>query len=70
MSKLLTCEHGTPRGVSCIDCEQPPQLKKFVLHWVHYQAQEVTGRDIADACNRAGIGNGAIRALDYYEEVK
>ena len=45
-------------------------MKKFRLHWLDGKKEIVEGTDIADACRRAGIGNGALRALDYYEEIK
>ena len=45
-------------------------MKKFRLHWLHGKVQVVEGDDIADACRKAGIGNGALPALDYYEEIK
>lgn len=44
-------------------------MKKFRLHWLDGKVELVEGYDIADACRRAGIGNGALPALDYYEEV-
>ena len=45
-------------------------MKKFLLHWLDGKTEEVLGTSIADAFSRAGYGGGAIRALDYYEEVK
>jgi len=44
-------------------------MKKFRLHWLDGQTELVEGHDIADACRRAGIGNGALRALDYWETI-
>ena len=44
-------------------------MKAFTLHWLHGRNEIVTGHDIADACRRAGIGAGALRALDYWEEM-
>ena len=44
-------------------------MKKYRLHWLGGKKEVVQGIDIADACRRAGIGNGALRALDYYEEI-
>ncbi len=44
-------------------------LITYLLHWKGGKDQRVTGTDIADACHRAGIGMGAIPALDWYEEV-
>ena len=45
--------------------------KTFLLIWrtTTSKYQIVTGRDIAEACNNAGIGGGAIRALDYYADI-
>lgn len=43
-------------------------MTKFSLHWLGGKTEEVEGTDIADACRRAGIGGGALAALDYYEE--
>jgi len=41
------------------------EMQKFILHWLGgMKDQVVEGYDIADACNRAGIGQGAIPALD------
>jgi hypothetical protein len=45
-------------------------MKKFLLHWLDGKTEEASGVSIADAFRRAGYGGGAIRALDYYEEVK
>jgi hypothetical protein len=48
--------------------------RTFILHWQDGTDQEVVGyggeqhKALADACRRAGIGGGAIRAMDYWEE--
>jgi len=42
------------------------KLKEFTLFWLTGDSQIVTGTDIADAMNNAGIGNGALRALDFH----
>jgi len=45
-------------------------MKKFILHWRGgMRDQIIEGNDIADAVNRAGIGQGALPALDYWEPV-
>lgn len=41
-------------------------MKEFTLFWLTGKAEIVKGKTIEDACNKAGIGNGAIRALDFY----
>lgn len=43
-------------------------MKKYKLHWLGGKVEDVEGTDIADACNRAGYGGGAMRALDYYSQ--
>lgn len=43
--------------------------KKFRLHWLNGKHQDITGPDIVTAFHRAGIGRGALRALDYWEEL-
>jgi len=44
-------------------------MKAFTIHLLHGRKEIVTGHDISDACRRAGIGAGALRALNYWEEV-
>ena len=43
-------------------------MAKFTLHWLSGKPEEVEGSDLADACRKAGIGGGALAALNYYEE--
>ena len=46
-------------------------MKKFKLHWLSEPKEQIVeGSDIADACRRAGIGGGALPALDYWEEIE
>ena len=52
-------------------------VRHFRLHWKHGDVQDIetehTGSRMeacADAMNNAGIGGGALRALDYWEELK
>ena len=58
------------------DCLQR-RVRHFRLHWKHGETQDIetehTGNRMeacADAMNNAGIGGGALRALDYWEELK
>ncbi len=44
--------------------------RRFILHWLHGKPETIEGYDIADAVSRAGYGGGAMRALDYWEEVE
>lgn len=42
--------------------------KVFTLFWRTGTAQLVTGASIDQACNNAGIGGGAMRALDWWAQ--
>lgn len=44
-------------------------MPKFKLYWLDGKEEVVEGSSIADAFTKAGYGAGAIRALDYHEEV-
>lgn len=44
--------------------------KTFKLHWLTGRTEEISGETISEAMMLAGYGGGAVRALDYYEEVK
>lgn len=39
---------------------------KFTLYWLSGLREVIEGYDFADALRRAGYGNGALRALDFY----
>jgi len=43
-------------------------MKTFTLFWLDGKSEIVTGDSPADAMNKAGYGNGALRALDFYSE--
>ena len=43
-------------------------MKTFILHWRTGEPETIQGNDIADAMNRRGYGQGALAALDYWEE--
>lgn len=57
--KQAICEYATP--------------KKFRIFWTtkdkegNQEYTDVEGLDIVDACRRAGIGGGAVSAIDYYK---
>lgn len=40
--------------------------RKFTLYWRDGTREIVSGRDVADAITRAGYGNGALGALDFW----
>jgi hypothetical protein len=44
-------------------------VKIYNLYWLHGKVDRVEGDTIEQAFANAGFGGGAIRALDYYEEV-
>lgn len=45
--------------------------RHFMIVWKTTQQkyQFVKGTDIADACNNAGIGHGALSAIDYHADI-
>ena len=43
-------------------------MRKFIFHWLDGKSEEGTGEGVADAFRNLGYGEGAIRALDYYDE--
>ena len=45
-------------------------MKTYILHWLDGKDEEVQGETIREAYMNAGYGDGAIRALDYFEEKK
>lgn len=42
----------------------------FRFHWLDGKVEELRGHSASEALNRAGYGQGAIRALDYWERVE
>jgi len=45
-------------------------MKKFKLYWRSGDTEIVEGTSIDDAFRRAGYSQGAIKGLDWFEEVK
>lgn len=45
-------------------------MKTFKLHWLDGKTELIKGNTIASAFTSAGYGAGALRALDWYEEIK
>ena len=45
-------------------------MKRFKLYWLDGEITEIKGHTIADAFRRAGYSSGALRALDYWKEIK
>ena len=56
--------------MKCPHCGKEIGERIFKLHWLHNKAETIHGLDIADAIRKAGYGEGAMSALDYWEEVK
>jgi len=44
-------------------------LKKFKFHWLDGKTEVGKGVNVSDAFTHLGYGAGAIRALDWYEEL-
>ena len=44
-------------------------MKTYKLHWLDGKEEIIHGTDIADAWSKAGLGQGALPALDWYEEL-
>ncbi len=44
-------------------------MAHYILHWLGGTTQHVYGDTIADAMTHAGYGAGAVRALDYCEQI-
>ena len=45
-------------------------MKKFKFYWLDGKIDIAEGLDVADAFSNLGYGAGALRALDYYKEIK
>ena len=45
-------------------------MAKYRFHWLDGTVNEGEGTSVSDAFTHLGFGGGAIRALDYHEEIK
>lgn len=45
-------------------------MEEYNLYWLTGSKETVEGENIQDAIMLAGYGNGALRALDFYVNVK
>lgn len=45
-------------------------MAKYIVHWKTGAPTEIEGPDVQTAFALAGIGGGAVPAIDYWEEVK
>jgi len=41
-------------------------MKNFTFYWLTGKREVLKGNDQADALNKAGYGQGAVRALDFW----
>lgn len=48
--------------------EATKELKWFTIYWLGGTKSHVFGPTIEDACNSAGIGGGAVKAIDWYDK--
>ena len=56
--------------MECPHCGKKIEMQNFLLHWRSQEKPEpIKGYGIADAIRRAGYGNGAMAALDYWEAI-
>ena len=46
------------------------KMKTFIFHWLDGKVDVGCGYSVSNAFSRLGYGGGAIRDLDYFEEVK
>jgi hypothetical protein len=46
-----------------------PSIKTFTVYWRDGKKEVLKGRTFADALNQAGYGQGALPALDFYDDV-
>jgi hypothetical protein len=46
-----------------------PPVQRYRFFWLSGMVSEGEGYDVADAFRRLGYGGGALRALDYYEQI-
>lgn len=46
------------------------RMSTFCLHWRDGTTQVIHGKDIVSAINAIGYGTGALKALDYWEQMK
>jgi len=42
----------------------------YRLHWKDGKVEMIRGTSISEACKSSGIGGGAVKVIDFYEEVK
>lgn len=43
-------------------------MKTWTFYWLTGQREVLAGKTAADALNRAGVGRGALAALDFHAE--
>jgi hypothetical protein len=63
----LDCRNYNPWKEEISEMEQD---KTYRFYWLTGKVEIHKGRNPAEALTLAGYGGGAVRALDYYEEVK
>lgn len=63
---VLTRDDSEKRG-ECHPSECAGQSYRF--YWLHGKVDQGYGRSVADAFSKLGFGGGAMRALDFYEEL-
>lgn len=44
-------------------------MKTFIFHWLNGKIEKIKANSVSEAFMLLGYSYGALRALDYYEEV-
>lgn len=44
-------------------------MKKYRIYWLDGKTEEIEGDNISDAFTKAGLGGGALKAMDHFREV-
>ena len=45
------------------------KMHSYIIHWLTGENELVTGESISEAFTNAGHGAGAVKAVDWYEEI-
>jgi hypothetical protein len=52
-----------------MDAQRTPDELTYRFHWLDGKVQDGKGKSASDALTRLGYGNGALKALDYWESL-
>lgn len=57
------------KGLLVVEPEYSAARRKFKFHWLDGTSSVAKGADVKEAFQNAGFGQGALKALDYFEEL-